>query len=498
MNTIAGPRDRRPAGASSSGDARAGAPSISFRLRLTMRWTLVFGLILTAALLLVFASARTFGYSALDLHLRTVAATELASSTDQGAPIHLHEFPVGALNDREFAPKFSLIYSVAGDLVAHTGGIRPEELDLDADWRAAALNGETPLVDITWEGRHGRLIGLRAEDSAGNPYILAVGMLADRLDASLARLGGVLVLVWVAALGVTGLVGYVLASRALEPIDRITERARAIALDRIDDRLDPPASNDEIGRMTHLLNEMLDRLHGVIDANRRFAADASHELRSPLTAMAGEVDVALKRERSPAEYAETLRLVRDRLSEMFTIADNLTLLVQAEEQAAAVPLRPVAVRALLRALATRLAPLAAQRQVQLRVDEAPDGLRVFGDERLIGRALDNVVGNALHYTAPGGHAHVQVAWQAPESDGWAAGRAVITVADTGPGIARHEWERIFERFYRLDASRSRRTGGSGLGLPITRAIVTLFGGTVRVARSDAGGTAFEVALPGEG
>ena len=105
--------------------------SLSLRAQLTLRWTLAFGLVLTLALLLVFIGARTFGYAALDLHLRTVAATELASSTDQGAPIHLHEFPVGALNDREFAPKFSLIYAADGTLVAHTGGFRPGDMEFD-------------------------------------------------------------------------------------------------------------------------------------------------------------------------------------------------------------------------------------------------------------------------------------------------------------------------------------------------------------------------------
>jgi two-component system OmpR family sensor kinase len=462
--------------------------SLSLRARLTLRWTVAFGLVLTLALLLVFIGARTFGYAALDLHLRTVAATELASSTDQGAPIHLHEFPVGALNDHEFAPKFSLIYAADGTLVAHTGGFRPGDMELDHGFREDALAGRTPLIDIEWQGRHGRLIALRAEGESGQPYVLAVGMLADRLDENLTRLLWVLLGVWVAALGVTAVVGYHLASRALQPIDRITQRAGEIARDRIDARLDPPGTDDEIGRMTRLLNEMLDRLHGVIDANRRFAADASHELRSPLTAIAGEIDVALKRERSAAEYEETLRVVRQQLSEMFTLADNLTLLVQAEERADAVPLRPVPVDVLLAGVAHRLASLAAQRQVHLALPaRVAPGLRVFGDADLMARALDNVVGNALQYTPAGGRVDVNVEWQPPpDGDTWTPGRVRLLVRDTGPGIPVDEWERIFDRFYRLDASRSRRTGGTGLGLAITRAIVALFGGTVRVVASSTG------------
>jgi signal transduction histidine kinase len=471
--------------------------SLSLRARLTLRWTLAFGLVLTLALLLVFVSARAFGYAALDMHLRTVAATELASSTDQGAPIHLHEFPVGALNNSEFAPKFSLIYAADGTLVAHTGGFRPGDMELDRGFREDALAGRTPLIDIEWQGRPGRLVALRAEGEAGQPYVLAVGMLADRLDENLTRLLWVLLGVWVVALGATGVLGYHLASRALQPIDRITQRAGEIARDRIDARLDPLDTDDEIGRMTRLLNEMLDRLHGVIDANRRFAADASHELRSPLTAIAGEIDVALKRERSAAEYEETLRVVRQQLAEMFALADNLTLLVQAEERADAVSLRPVPVDQLLDGVAHRLAPLATQRQVTLQVPpRVGEGLRVFGDASLLARALDNVVGNALQYTPAGGGVDIAVAWQPPpEGDAWTPGRVSLRVRDTGPGIPRAEWDRIFDRFHRLDTSRSRRTGGTGLGLAITRAIVTLFGGTVRVVESRTGTAAAATRVP---
>lgn len=481
-------------------------PAWSLRTQLTLRWTLAFGLVLSVALLLVYVGAQAFGVRALDLHLRTVAATELASSSDQGLDLHLHEFPVGALNDQEFAPKFSLIYDARGTLLAHSGGIQPGEMIFDQGFRQQALDGQTPLIDIDWQGRRGRLIALRAEDAAGEPYILAVGMLADRLDDGLRRLLWVLVGVWVAALGATAIVGYHLASRALQPIDRITRRAGEIARDRIDARLDPPATDDEIGRMTRLLNEMLDRLHAVIDANRRFAADASHELRSPLTAIAGEVDVALKRDRSADEYAETLRVVRDRVGEMFALADNLTLLVQAEERSDAVPLRPVAVATLLGDLRRRLQPLAAQRDVRLECHPADPSLRVFGDAALLARALDNVVGNAVQHTPEGGRVDVEVDWQPPPAgDTWTPGRVRIRVRDTGPGIPREAWDKVFERFYRLDASRSRRTGGTGLGLPIARAIVTLFGGTVQVVDGpqatvhspQSTGATFEFELPGD-
>ena len=141
----------------------------------------------------------------------------------------------------------------------------------------------------------------------GNTYLVAAGLYTDRLEAGLGRLGTLFAAIWLAAVGTTAMLGYVLASRALARIDRITVRAGAVARGDFAARLEDAAADDEIGRMTRLLNAMLERLDGAIQANRRFAADASHELRSPLTAMAGEIDVTLKRDRTAADTGRRCR-----------------------------------------------------------------------------------------------------------------------------------------------------------------------------------------------
>jgi signal transduction histidine kinase len=468
--------------------------ALSFRTRLTLQWTSAFGLLITVALIGVYAGARAYGYHELDLHLRTVAATELASSTDQGAPIHLHDFPAGALNQSEFAPKFSQVYTTDGRVLLQKGALVVSEPLIDAATRAAALAGEAPLVEIRHHGHRGRVVALHATDDSGKSFVLAVGMLTTQIEAALARLAWMLATIWVVALAVTGALGYALASRALEPIDRITRRAAEIARDQIGARLDPPQVDDEIGRMTRLLNAMLDRLHAVIDANHHFAADASHELRSPLTAMGGEIDVALTLDRSADEYRETLVVLRQRVSEMFTLADNLTLLVRAERGVTEAGMRELRVDDLLRGCRDRLEHLSAERRVSLRVVNPDPAHVVFGDPRLLGRALENVMANALQHSAPGGEVVVESRY-CPAVDGaWEAGRVQVRVTDRGPGIPEQEWERVFDRFYRLDSSRSRRTGGTGLGLAICRAIMTLFGGTVRVLSSSPAGSVFELEM----
>ena len=468
---------------------------LSFSTRLTLRWTAAFGVLITTALAGVYAATRTYGYRFLDLHLRTIAATELAASTDQG-PVHLHEFPPDLLDEGEFAPKFSRVYDSAGRTILNTGEIAAGQPLLDPGTLRLALAGEVPVVDREVNGRRARLVALRTAPDRDEAYVIAVGTYPDQLEAALARLGWILGGVWLLALSATAAIGYAIASRALKPIDRITERAAAIARDQLGARLDPPAVDDAIGRMTQRLNEMLDRLHRIIDANRHFAADASHELRTPLTAIRGEVDVALTRDRSPSEYRATLRLVRGYVDDMFSLTEDLMLLIRAHQNERAVVLDRVRLHALLEGSCLRHSRLASERGVSLSIAACEPDLVAYGDARLLGRALDNVIANAVHYSPAGSEVRVLARQGAAGTGASDGGTVVIQVIDHGPGIPRENWERVFDRFFRLDASRSRRTGGSGLGLAICRAILSLFGGSVRVLESSPDGSTFEMTLRG--
>ncbi len=469
--------------------------ALSFRTRLTLRWTVAFGLLLAAALGVVYVASRAYAYHDLDGQIRTVAATELASSMD-GEAVHLHDFPIESLAGTEFVSKFAQLYDANGRLIDQSPVLQGTGFRLDARVIGAALRGEAPLVPVTIGPRPGRVAALRAARD-GADYVLAAGLFTDHLEAALRRLAWLLAGVWLGSVAGTTAIGYALASRALAPIARITEQAATVARGDFAARLDPPATNDEIGRMTTLLNEMLERLHGAIEANRRFAADASHELRSPLTAMAGEIDVALKRERPGAEYRETLEIVRQRLTDLATIADNLILLARAQERQPDALMKEVPVRPLVEASAGRVAPLARARAICIRLDAFPD-LVAYGDPSLLARVVDNLLVNAVQSNRPAGEVVVRGRLEEAAADAWETCHAVVTVSDSGPGIPPDQWERVFDRFYRLDQSRSRRTGGSGLGLSISRAIVSLFRGSIRVAQSSDLGTTFEVRLPGRG
>jgi signal transduction histidine kinase len=293
----------------------------------------------------------------------------------------------------------------------------------------------------------------------------------------------------------TAALGYLLASRALAPVARITERAAWIAQGHFDGRLDEPQIHDEVGRMTVLLNSMLDRLQRALDANRRFAADASHELRSPITAMAGELDVALRHPRTAESYRDTLVVVRRRLTALTELAGNLMLLSRVQEGADEIVLREVPLAPVVDDAFARWQPAAAARGIRL-AHQGLDDIRVYGDPGLVGRVLDNVVANAVHYNREGGAVTVSARLTAPAADQWAPTRVTIDVRDEGHGIPAADHEHVFERFFRVDESRHRHTGGSGLGLAICREVVRALGGTIRVGASSAASTTIEITLSG--
>lgn len=463
---------------------------LSFRARLTLRWLVAFGVVLTVALLAIYVGAEVYLRRDLDAQLRTLAATELASAVDEpGSGVHLHEFSVR--DNREYADKFVQLVTADGGVLMQSPVLGRSPSVLGRELLARALAGDQAIVDVEAVGRAGRMVGLRT--AGPDRYVVAVGLFTGNLENTLRALRWLLAAVWAGSLAVTALAGLSLATAALAPIRRITEQASAVADGRFETRLDPPEHDDEIGRMTGLLGRMLDRLRGALDANRRFAADASHELRGPMTAMRGEIDVALKRDRSAEDYRQALVAVGEGLTKMVRLTEDLMLLVRAQENQRP-PLSAVSVTAVVADAVASHAD--AARRLGVSIEQAvPGGLVVYAEPGLVARVFDNLIANAVQYNRQDGLVRISAAFEAAV-EAWAPDTAVIRVSDTGTGIPDGERERVFERFHRLDASRSRRTGGSGLGLAIAREIVGLFGGRIAVVTPELSGTTIEVRLPG--
>jgi len=314
--------------------------------------------------------------------------------------------------------------------------------------------------------------------------IVQVGESTDDLDETVRQLTLVLALAVPGALALAALGGWWLSSRALAPIDRVTRTAADISgggdLSR---RLDLDLPDDEAGRLARTFDAMIARLDAAFARQRQFTSDASHELRTPLTAIRGQIDVALERPRDPAEYQRVLAAVNAQVERLTRLSDALLLLARSEGGATRIPRERLDVRELVESVAEQVRPLAEQKGLGLRVDDG-GAAAVEGDEDLLLQLLLNLADNAIKYTQSGA---VTLGWR-PRGDS-----VEVFVRDTGPGVAEAERERVFERFYRGDASRSRQEG-AGLGLAIARWIAEAHGGALSVA-SDNGGSTFTLTLP---
>lgn len=259
-----------------------------------------------------------------------------------------------------------------------------------------------------------------------------------------------------------------MTGRALRPVDAIRTELASVTASELDRRVPDPGGADEIAQLARTVNATLDRLERSDARQRQFTADASHELRNPLAAVRSRLEVALAADRPDRESVVAALAETDRLQR---IAADLLLLARLD---GGPPPRTEPVDLALLA-AEDVARRGAAR-VSLRLDaRAP--VPAAGDPPRLERALANLVDNALR------HARSQVAVRAAEEDGW----AVLEVTDDGPGIPDADRDRVFERFVRLDADRSRAGGGTGLGLAIAREIARAHGGDVRALPAPAGG-----------
>jgi heavy metal sensor kinase len=282
--------------------------------------------------------------------------------------------------------------------------------------------------------------------------------------------------------GFAGLGGYVLAARALAPIDHITRTARRISAEDLSARLNLTASDDEVGRLAATFDSMLARLDESFKRERQFTADASHELRTPLAAMQAILGVIREERRTPEDYEQALADISEEADRLRGLVEGLLRLARGDTRLPAAP-EPVDLSTLLYDVTDSLRPMAEAKGLTLTCT-APGGLTLSGNRDDLIRLLVNLLDNAIKYTDRG-----TIAVTAHNRHG----SVRVAVADTGQGIPAEHLPRLFDRFYRVDASRTNR--GSGLGLALALEIARAHGGTIEVNSAVGVGTTFTVLLP---
>lgn len=280
--------------------------------------------------------------------------------------------------------------------------------------------------------------------------------------------------------------GLLLARRALRPVDRMAEAARRISAEHLAERIEGTGAGDELDRLASTLNEMLGRLDEAFSQIRRFSADASHELQTPLTILKGELEVALRSPRTPEEYQATLQSALEEIDRIAHLVEGLLLLARAEAGVQRMDRQPVDLTGLAEEVYWRLKVLADSRSIRFD-SELGDPVVIRGDRERLRRLLFNLVDNAIKYTGQGGAVSLSVRST--------NGSAAIEVSDTGPGISAEELEKIFLPFHRIPESDPAGVRGAGLGLSIARSIAEAHGGQIRVESAPGRGSTFSVLIP---
>lgn len=289
-----------------------------------------------------------------------------------------------------------------------------------------------------------------------------------------------------AAVLLLGLGGaWVLATRALAPIDEISTAANRIAAGNLSERIATSDTASELGRLASVLNSSFSRLEAAFVQQKQFTADASHELRTPLAVIISEAQTALMRDRPAAEYRQSLEECLEAAQQMRKLADALLDLARFDAGQAQIENAPVDLAEVARQAAGPARSLDAARELafEFNLDPAP----VTGDATRLGQVATNLINNAIQYNKPGGTVCIETGTQ--------NSTAFLKVSDTGQGIAPEDLGRIFERFFRADQARTGSQGRTGLGLAIARSIVELHRGKIEVCSRPGEGTAFTVLLP---
>ena len=463
----------------------------SVRARLTLWYvSLLAATLIISIALIYFLLARAL-YVRVDVTLHAVmqiAQTSLANDLNEG------QDPADAARSTaaELASRQTLIaiYDGRGRLLAEAG--REDDIAIPLPALEQIPFDDDLLMTIVeaddLDDRH-RLAFRRITVPGFNvEYTVVAGTSLEPTDEELESLRGILLYLVPLSLVVAGIGGWFLAGRSLSPVVAMADRARQIGVENLSERLPVANPRDELGRLAETFNSLLSRLEGSLIQQRQFMADASHELRTPVTTARTASSVALQQPtRDERDYRETLAIVEQEMVRLSRIVDDMFTLARAD--AGSYPLRqmPMYLDEVVDEVVRALRVVAATREISIS-GECLRPAPFTGDEDLVRRLILNLVDNAIRY-APSGTS-VRVALDR------AGDHYAISISDDGPGIPAEIQPRIFERFYRVDAARTHvKDGGAGLGLALARWIARAHGGDVGLPASSRLGSTFVITLP---
>lgn len=431
---------------------------------------------------LLYLGLRYFLYTNLDEQVLSQGKIAAAALDAGEGTVHLD---ATTLSDLQNPDSFVRLLNLDGTAIQDPGNSLTQ-IPADPARIADALENDAPLSRGAIDGRTMIYVTLPIRDATGSVVgVLQTGTSRDDIDELLKLLGIGLVLAAPAMIVAAATGGYLFAGRVLQPVSEITALAASTSESDLHARLNLDLPDDELGRLAQTFDAMLARMEDAFNRQRRFTSDAAHELRTPLSLMRGQVDLALSRQRSSDDYREVLREFDVDLTRLTRLVETLLALTRTEQRGFTLDRSALALDEVVRAVRDQYDDAGGDTGIVLSVNVEPTPASL--DQDLVIQVLVNLMDNALlHITAPG---TVEIGCRT------APGGVELWVKDSGAGIALEHHARIFDRFYRVDTSRARQSGGSGLGLAIVKAIVDAHDGSIEVISAPGVGSTFLLRFP---
>jgi heavy metal sensor kinase len=454
---------------------------VTLRLRLTVWYTLILSAtLLVCGGILLYEEPR-LARAALDAELtRESMAVEGVLREELGEGLKPADAVDELLREIRLPGRGVAIFTQRGDRIkARWQGMEPVD--------QGAVLAASGLGVLSAGTKHGdALFYARQVAHEQGPFVIVVSASLADLERDLSVLRRALLIAGACGIVLAALGGVLLAARALRPLQVMAREAAEITESDSSKRLTLPRSRDELRALGRTFNSVLDRLNGVLLRQRAFMADASHELRTPVSVVRSAAEVTLAREpRTEAEYRDALKIVSEQTGRLGRMVEDMFLLARVDAGRRPLLEGQFYLDELIDECVRGIRMLADPRRVGLMLT-CPSEVEMRGDEDLVRQMLVNLLENALRHTDDGGQVAVSCVTDRDAIR--------IQVTDSGEGIPVGDHERVFERFVKLDAARGAGSG-AGLGLPIARWIAEAHGGTLTVLRSDGSGTTFEAVLP---
>jgi two-component system OmpR family sensor kinase len=428
----------------------------------------------------------------IDATVLEVASIQAASLTDEDSgAMRFHDWAltpeeVDAVQD---LVRYAQVWQADGQSLLRSQYMTTD-LPVEPAYLAGAAAGEIVWTNGRYEDVPVRILYYPLErlGAVHERHVLQVAAPLRSRNAMLSRVGLFLGLLSAAVAGAVFGGAWWLAGRAMRPVHEVMDQAEAIGAGSLERRIHAYADTREYQRLVDVLNTMLDRIGSAFEAQRRFTSDASHELRSPLTAMRGELELALRRERDPSEYRRTLESSLEEVIRLSRITEDLLILARSDAGALVVRPEPLEVAGTVERVVQRLRGKATAKGVALHAEAVGDTTAEV-DPVLLGQAVWNLLENAIRFTPSGGRIRLT-----SRDEGH---HVVLVVEDEGPGFPPDMLDRVFDRFFRADPARSRpeEASGTGLGLAIVKGVADAHRGTAEAANVPGGGARVTVHFP---